>query len=89
MTRCLTSNFKQENFLDFDLEASALKSAKVVSANIAGLGNDPVQVFRTGRANHWDFLRLWTGFELPSDRSPWLWVNSKSNYFRFYEVVSN
>jgi hypothetical protein len=33
---------------------------------MAGLGNDPVQVYRTGRANHWEFLRLWTGFELPS-----------------------
>jgi hypothetical protein len=33
---------------------------------IAGLGNNPVQVFRTGCANHWEFLRLWTGFELPS-----------------------
>jgi hypothetical protein len=34
--------------------------------NMAGLGNNPVQGFRTGRANHWEFLRLWTGFELPS-----------------------
>jgi hypothetical protein len=33
---------------------------------MAGLGNDPVQVYRTGRANHWEFLRLWTGFELSS-----------------------
>jgi hypothetical protein len=33
---------------------------------MAGLGNDPVQVYRTGRANHWEFLRLRTGFELPS-----------------------
>jgi hypothetical protein len=33
---------------------------------MAGPGNDPVQVYRTGRANHWEFLRLWTGFELPS-----------------------
>jgi hypothetical protein len=33
---------------------------------MAGPGNNPVQVFATGRANHWEFLRLWTGFELPS-----------------------
>jgi hypothetical protein len=33
---------------------------------MAGLGNNPVQVFRTGRDLHWEFLRLWTGFELPS-----------------------
>jgi hypothetical protein len=36
---------------------------------MAGPGNDPVQVYRTGRANHWEFLRLWTGFELPSSWS--------------------
>jgi hypothetical protein len=33
---------------------------------MAGLGNNPVQVFATGRVNHWEFLRLRTGFELPS-----------------------
>jgi hypothetical protein len=33
---------------------------------MAGPGNNPVQFFSTGRANHWEFLRLWTGFELPS-----------------------
>jgi hypothetical protein len=58
---------------------------------MAGLGNDPVQVYRTGRANHWEFLRLWTGFELPSS-----WanppgygpnLNPESKWFRFYEVV--
>ena len=31
--KCFTFNFKQGNFLDFNPEASALKSAKVVSAN--------------------------------------------------------
>jgi hypothetical protein len=31
---------------------------------MAGLGKDPVQVFRTLRDLHWEFLRLWTGFEL-------------------------
>jgi hypothetical protein len=33
---------------------------------MAGLGNNPVQVFATGLPLHWEFLRLWTGFELPS-----------------------
>jgi hypothetical protein len=33
---------------------------------MAGLGKKPVQVFRTGLPLHWEFLRLWTGFELSS-----------------------
>jgi hypothetical protein len=33
---------------------------------MAGLGNNPVQVFATKIRLHWEFLRLWTGFELPS-----------------------
>jgi hypothetical protein len=33
---------------------------------MAGPSNDPVQVFRTDRDLHWEFLRLWTGFELSS-----------------------
>ena len=33
---------------------------------MAGPGNDPVQVFSTLSDLHWEFLRLWTGFELPS-----------------------
>ena len=33
---------------------------------MAGPGNDPVQGFRTKRELHWEFLRIWTGFELPS-----------------------
>ena len=37
---------------------------------MAGLGNNPVQVYRTGRDLHWEFLRLRTGFELPSS-----WIN--------------
>jgi hypothetical protein len=40
--------------------------AMVYGLYMAGPGNDPVQVYRTGRENHWEFLRLWTGFELPS-----------------------
>jgi hypothetical protein len=34
--------------------------------DMAGLATNLVQVFRTGRDPHWEFLRLWTGFELPS-----------------------
>jgi hypothetical protein len=33
---------------------------------MAGLATNLVQVFRTGRDLHWEFLRLRTGFELPS-----------------------
>jgi hypothetical protein len=33
---------------------------------MAGLGNNLVQVFSTLRDLHWEFLHLWTGFELPS-----------------------
>ena len=33
---------------------------------MAGPGNDPVQGFSTGLPLHWEFLRLWTGFELSS-----------------------
>jgi hypothetical protein len=32
----------------------------------AGLALNPVQVYRTLRDLHWEFLRLWTGFELSS-----------------------
>jgi hypothetical protein len=34
--------------------------------SMAGLGNDPVQVYRTKLRLHWEFLRLWAGFELSS-----------------------
>jgi hypothetical protein len=33
---------------------------------IAGYRKTPVLVFWTLRKLHWEFLRLWTGFELPS-----------------------
>jgi hypothetical protein len=39
-------------------------------ASMAGPGKNPVQVFSTLPDLHWEFLRLWTGFELPSS-----WVN--------------
>jgi hypothetical protein len=34
--------------------------------HMAGPAINLVQVFRTCRDLHWEFLRLWTGFELPS-----------------------
>jgi hypothetical protein len=37
---------------------------------MAGLAIDLVQVFSTLRDLHWEFLRLWTGFELSSS-----WAN--------------
>jgi hypothetical protein len=36
---------------------------------MAGPGNNPFQVLSTGLPLHWEFLRLWTGFELPSSWS--------------------
>jgi hypothetical protein len=33
---------------------------------MAGLGINPVQGYRTKLRLHWEFLRLWTGFELSS-----------------------
>jgi hypothetical protein len=58
---------------------------------MAGPGNNPVQGFRTLRELHWEFLRLWTGFELSSymERPPLLWNKSESKYLRFCEVASN
>jgi hypothetical protein len=58
---------------------------------MAGPATNLVQIFRTGRAVYLEFLRLWTGFELPSSWSnlPCLWLKSESKYFRFYEVASN
>ena len=37
---------------------------------MAGLGNNPVQVYRTGLLLHWVKFTFETGFELPSS-----WVN--------------
>jgi hypothetical protein len=37
-----------------------------VICHMAGPGDNPVQVFATLPDLHWEFLRLWTGFELPS-----------------------
>jgi hypothetical protein len=46
-----------------------LATSELQPTDIAGPAVNPVQVFRTGRANHWEFLRLWTGFELSSSWS--------------------
>jgi hypothetical protein len=44
-----------------------LKTVKVcLLLAMAGPGNNPVQVLSTLRDLHWEFLRLWTGFELSS-----------------------
>jgi hypothetical protein len=55
------------------------------NSGMAGPGNDPVQVYRTGRANHWEVLRLWTGFELPSSciNPPCYALNLNRNIFDF------
>jgi hypothetical protein len=52
---------------------------------MAGPGNDPVQVYRTKLRLHWEFLRLWTGFELPSSWSalPRYGANRKRNILDF------
>jgi hypothetical protein len=41
-------------------------NARMSKTAMAGPGNDPVQVYRTGLPLHWEFLHLWTGFELSS-----------------------
>jgi hypothetical protein len=52
---------------------------------MAGLGNNPVQVYRTLRNLHWEFLRLWTGFELPSSwiKVPGYGLNLNRNILDF------
>ena len=52
---------------------------------MAGPAINPVQVFRTGCAVHWEFLRLWSGFELLSSWSkvPCYGVNRKRNILDF------
>jgi hypothetical protein len=52
---------------------------------MAGLGNDPVQVYRTKLRLHWEFLRLRTGFELPSSWSalPCYGANRNRNILDF------
>jgi hypothetical protein len=42
------------------------KQSAINNCTMAGLAINPVQVFRTKLRLHWEFLRLWTGFELPS-----------------------
>jgi hypothetical protein len=52
---------------------------------MAGLAINPVQVYRTSRAVYWEFLRLRTGFELPSSWSnlPCYGVNLNQNILDF------
>jgi hypothetical protein len=58
--------------------------SKSCIAIIAGLAINPVRVYWTLRDLHWEFLRLWTGFELSSS---WLGVScygSTTNRSGFY-----
>ena len=52
-------------------------------SDMAGLAINPVQVFSTLPDLHWEFLRLWTGFELYSSWSnlPCYGVNLNRNSF--------
>jgi hypothetical protein len=52
---------------------------------IAGLAINLVQVFRTKCELHWEFLRLWTGFELSSSwrRLPCYGASSNRNILDF------
>jgi hypothetical protein len=52
---------------------------------MAGLGNNPVQVLSTQLRLHWEFLRLWTGFELSSswDDLPGYGLNLNRNILDF------
>jgi hypothetical protein len=45
------------------------ESAPLARQHMAGPATNLVQGFRTGRAVYLEFLRLWTGFELPSSWS--------------------
>jgi hypothetical protein len=47
----------------------ANRSLSAKAQHMAGPGNNPVQVLSTGLPLHWEFLRLRTGFELPSSWS--------------------
>jgi hypothetical protein len=52
---------------------------------MAGYRITPVLGFRTLRDLHWEFLRLWTGFELPSSwaKLPCYGSNRKRNILDF------
>jgi hypothetical protein len=58
---------------------------------MAGLGNNPVQGFATCRDLHWEFVRLWTGFELSSSwvDLPGYGLNLNRNildFMRWYQI---
>ena len=50
----------------FGADASEPTALWGAFGGMAGYRITPVLVFWTGRAVYWEFLRLWTGFELPS-----------------------
>jgi hypothetical protein len=60
-------------------------NASTTAQRMAGLGNNPVQGFRTCRDLHWEFLRLWTGFELSSSwiKAPCYGLNRNRNILDF------
>jgi hypothetical protein len=64
---------------------SVVGVAGAFSRDIAGSLITPVLVFRTKRELHWEFLRLWTGFELPSSwrRLPCYGASSNRNILDF------
>jgi hypothetical protein len=58
---------------------------------MAGPGDNPVQVFATLRDLHWEFLCLWTGFELSSSWNvlPCYGTNLNRNildFMRWYQI---
>jgi hypothetical protein len=67
------------------MQASALGASVNELIDMAGPGNNLVQVFATLRNLHWEFLRLWTAFELSSSWStlPCYGVNRKRNILDF------
>jgi hypothetical protein len=62
--------------------------SKCTLYGMAGPGNDPVQVYRTGRAVYLEFLRLWTGFELPSSWVDLPGYGPNLNRNMFYALAS-
>jgi hypothetical protein len=55
--------------LPFDFSVSVARSRTANSAllhSMAGPGDNPVKIFWTLRGFDWEFLSLWTGFELSS-----------------------
>jgi hypothetical protein len=52
------------------LQVLSGRGVAALNATYGWTGQQSGSGFSTGRTNHWEFLRLWTGFELPSS-----WIN--------------